>query len=262
MFFNVPMVFGLLATAVLAAPAQQPRSTSSSSPSSGKRGLCYNDPKAVAAFKGTAADSWTYNWGSSPDGDEGSDFVPMLWGPKFFNGWESTSRKVLSSGRKFVLGFNEPDHGEQAYMSPPSAVDAFKKYLTPLANKVSLGSPAVTNGGGDMGLTWMRSFLDTCGSNCGINFLAVHWYSPATEIEGFKQHMNKAIDLAKSHGIDQVWLTEFQGLGDDQAQINFLKEALPWLNANPAVARYSYFMADTMVSGGQLNAVGKAYVAA
>ncbi|EFW21944.1 conserved hypothetical protein [Coccidioides posadasii str. Silveira] len=252
--FNIPFLTTLLASAVVAAPLHQTRSAE------GKRGLAYNNPDALRPFKGTAADSWSYNWGSSPGSSAAPDYVPMLWGPKLFSSWDSSS--VLSSGCKSILGFNEPDHGDQASMSPESAVDAFKNLLTPLAGKVELGSPGVTNGGGNMGLTWMESFLNGCVESCAVDFLAVHWYSPANEIEGFKQHITKAIELAKSHGIEQVWITEFQGLGDDQAQINFLNEVLPWLDSNPGVARYSYFMADTLVSGNQLNAVGKAYAGA
>lgn len=250
--FKLSVIASLLAATALAAPVQQGQSPS------GKRGLPYNNPKALEPFKGTAADSWTYNWGQNPDGGSGKEYVPMLWGPKFFDSWDSSS--VLSNTRcKNLLGFNEPDHGEQAFMTPSNAVEAFKKYLKPIASKVNLGSPGVTNGGGDMGLTWMKSFLDGCAGDCGINFLAVHWYSPANEVEGFKNHISAAIDLAKSHGIDKIWLTEFQGLGDEHAQAEFIKQVVPWLDANPGVARYSYFMADNMVVNGQLNAVGQAY---
>ncbi|WEW58066.1 hypothetical protein PRK78_003533 [Emydomyces testavorans] len=249
--FNLAVVTSLLASTIVAVPVHQIRS------GSGKRGLAYNNPEALKPFQGTSADSWAYNWGSAPGGNLNTEYVPMLWGPKFFNNWQPGN--VLSSGCKDLLGFNEPDHNEQASMSPQTAVDAYKKYLTPLNGKVNLGSPAVTNGGGNMGLGWMKSFLDSCAGSCGVSFLAVHWYSPATEIEGFKQHISEAIKLANSKGIKQIWLTEFQGLGDEQAQVSFMKQVLPWLDANPGVARYSYFMADNLVSGGQLNEVGKAY---
>ncbi|KMP01041.1 hypothetical protein CIRG_01182 [Coccidioides immitis RMSCC 2394] len=235
--FNIPFLTTLLASAVVAAPLHQTRSAE------GKRGLAYNNPDALGPFKVLLQIM-------SPCSGAPSSSVA------------ETLSSVLSSGCKSILGFNEPDHGDQASMSPESAVDAFKNLLTPLAGKVELGSPGVTNGGGNMGLTWMESFLNGCAGSCAVDFLAVHWYSPANEIEGFKQHITKAIELAKSHGIDQVWITEFQGLGDDQAQINFLNEVLPWLDSNPGVARYSYFMADTLVSGNQLNAVGKAYAGA
>ncbi|EEP76206.1 predicted protein [Uncinocarpus reesii 1704] len=253
--FNVPFLVSLLAGSIVAAPVSVPQA-SAPLPESGKRGLAYNDPSALQPFKGTPANSWNYNWGSSSDGSSGAEYVPMLWGPKFFNSWNPSS--VLGSGNKCILGFNEPDHGEQASMSPQSAAEAFKQYLTPLAGKLQLGSPGVTNGGGAMGLNWMQSFLDSC-TDCKIDFLAIHWYSPAGEVEGFKNHISQAIELGRSHGIDKVWITEFQGLGDDQAQAEFIKQVVPWLDANPGVARYSYFKAENLVSGGQLNTVGKAY---
>ena len=55
-------------------------------------------------------------------------------------------------------------------------------------------------------------------------------------------------------------LAEFQSFGD---QVAFLHEAIPWLERESTVERYAYFWANEggMLSGGQLNAVGQAYIA-
>lgn len=268
----------LLVTATLLAPslALPVTTTKSLAPrggnGSGKRGIAYNDPSAVSALSSSC--SWSYNWGSHSDSGSppatgssdpsskssgGPEYVPMLWGPKFFKDWDS-SKAVGSTGAKYVLGFNEPDIPEQANMSPQEAVTAFKQFLSPLAKSVAVGSPGVTSSEqGNMGLTWMKSFLDICGGDCGIDFLVVHWYGPTSHVEPFKGFISRAVDLAKEHNIEKIWLTEFRGDGDEPSQVNFLKEVLPFLDGNEAVERYAYFMADDLVKGGQLSEVGKVY---
>ncbi|KAM5436353.1 hypothetical protein MferCBS31731_005844 [Microsporum ferrugineum] len=222
--FNALFVAGVLASSVIAAPVK-----------GGKRGMAYNDPQAVAAFKGTRAFSWAYNWGSSSGNILGGiDYTPMLWGQKF-------SANGLTN------------------MSPQDAVQAHKQYMKPFVGKASIGSPAVSNGGGEMGLSWLGKFLDGCAGQCNIDFLNVHWYDSAQNVAAFKKHITDSVNLAHSHGIDKIWLTEFRGDGDENSQVQFLHEVLPWLDSNAGVARYSYFMADDLVKGGQLTPVGKAY---
>jgi hypothetical protein len=48
---------------------------------------------------------------------------------------------------KNVLGFNEPDLTSQANIIPSVAVAGYQAYFQPLAGKVNLGGPAVTNAG-------------------------------------------------------------------------------------------------------------------
>ncbi|KAL1954221.1 hypothetical protein VTO42DRAFT_1501 [Malbranchea cinnamomea] len=250
------LLSGLLAVSALGAPVErqvEPRFLGS-----GKRGLAFNDLNALQIFLSKPVFSWSYNWAATGP-TNGPEFVPMLWGPKTSGEWTQSIEASLSAGAKCILGFNEPDLPSQANMSPQEAVDAWKTYMNPYAGRARLGSPAVTNGGGNMGLNWLRTFLDMCAGECTVDFLAIHWYSPASEIEGFKRHVSQAIELARSHGINEVWVTEFRGEGDPMAQIRFLAEVLPWLDGTDGVGRYAYFMVDDLVTGGGLSPVGMAY---
>ncbi|DAA76254.1 TPA_exp: Uncharacterized protein A8136_0926 [Trichophyton benhamiae CBS 112371] len=250
--FNALFVAAALASSVIGAPVQ--------GANGGKRGMAYNDPQAVAAFKGTRASAWAYNWGSNSNNiGNGIDYAPMLWGQKFFNDWTKSTPSILSTGCKYVLSFNEPDIPSQANMSPQDAIQAHKQYMKPFVGKASIGSPAVSNGGGEMGLSWLGKFLDGCAGQCNIDFLNVHWYDSAQNVDAFKKHITDSINLAHKHNIDKIWLTEFRGDGDENSQVQFLHQVLPWLDSNPGVARYSYFMADDLVKGGQLTPVGQAY---
>jgi hypothetical protein len=62
-------------------------------------------------------------------------------------------------------------------MSIGSAVAAWKQHMEPaktLKEKMYLGSPAVTNGGGSMGLNWLSDFMNAC-TGCNIDFICIHW---------------------------------------------------------------------------------------
>ncbi|OAX84754.1 hypothetical protein ACJ72_00864 [Emergomyces africanus] len=254
----------------IAGPHQSPTPTPSGTPPdtppdtpSGKRGLAYNNPKLLSAFFQTGGPfSWSYNWASRPGGNSPNvEFVPMLWGPRAFGSWQSDASASLAAGSAHLLAFNEPDIAEQANMSPQAAAEAYQMYMNPFAGKAKLGSPAVSNGGPPLGLTWMANFLTACGGKCHIDFLVIHWYNGAWLVEDFKNHVSAAIALAMQYGIDKVWITEFGAHGDEGAQAQFLKEVLPWLDSNPGVERYAYFFVDQLVRGDSLSLVGKAFSA-
>jgi hypothetical protein len=62
-------------------------------------------------------------------------------------------------------------------MTVPVAVAAWKQWMEPakaLKKLMYLGSPAVTNRGGDMGLTWLSEFLSAC-DGCNVDFICIHW---------------------------------------------------------------------------------------
>ncbi|KAJ3493863.1 hypothetical protein NLG97_g4460 [Lecanicillium saksenae] len=101
---------------------------------------------------------------------------------------------------------------------------------------LKLGAPAVSNGGYD----WIRQFLDEC-KGCHVDFIPVHWYGGANQADDLINWMNRICDLAHSHNIPHVWLTEFQGFGSEQDQINLLHKVMPYFDSHECIERYSYF---------------------
>ncbi|KAF2416521.1 hypothetical protein EJ08DRAFT_554074, partial [Tothia fuscella] len=231
--------------------------------SGGKRGVAFNDVSLVSAFAGKGGVSWAYNWASTannfPSG-KGIEFIPMLWGTKDTSNWESVAKKAIDNGATALLGFNEPDHYEQANLAVSVAASAYKSLISDKFGgnpKVRLGSPAVTNGGAPMGLAYLNSFMSAC-SGCQVDFVNIHWYDSASNIEYFKKHVSDA----HAQTGKPVWVTEFGTNGGTDAEINtFLKAVLPWLDAQDYVERYSYFMASEgrLISGGALSSTGKTY---
>lgn len=255
----------VMATAAVAKPHNlhagfHKRATSATSTS--KIGAAYNDVSLVSLVSGA---SWAYNWNLESGGSlpPGVDYCPMLWGPKMYSDWSSAVSTALSSGgSSCVLGFNEPDMVSQSNLSPAQAAADYQTYITPLAGQATLVTPAVSNGAGtNIGLDWMTNWLAACNGACKPNVMAVHYYANA-DISYFKDFINNATALAAANGMDSVWVTEFQNTGSTDDQVTFLKEAIPWLNANTAVGRYAYFYAADgyLLTDSMLSTIGQAYV--
>lgn len=255
-----------MATSTRPAPAAS--SSSNGSPPStggsnavGKKGISYNSAARVAAFGKSV--SWAYNWAATPDGNlNGVQYVPMAWGS---NDVSTIASRVGSATH--VLSFNEPDLNTQANIDPVTAAKQHIAAFSPLRGKIQIGSPAVTNGATTsppMGTIWLDQFFTACGGNCPVDFVAYHWYATADSFEYFKTHTQNVINTAAKYGIKKVWLTEFAPEGSPEAQAAFMKLAVPFLDANPAVERYAAFMAadGQLMTGGSLNAVGSAYASA
>ena len=226
---------------------EQPKGTA---PHGGKRGLAYNDANLVQQLLAgtTGRASWAYNWGSTPgDLPAGVEYVPMVWGvqPQHTNNWVEMANKALASGSTHLLGFNEPDHWEQAKVDPATCASAYKQHMQPFAGKAKLGAPAVTNGEAakNMGLTYLKQFMDAC-ADCTIDFVPIHWYDSASNFEYFKKHIQDAKAVA---GGRPLWLTEFGAAGSDAEQGAFLEQALPWLESQDYVERYAYFWVDKVL---------------
>lgn len=228
-----------------------------------KRGAPYNSIGMLTPLQGKI--SWAYNWGNAPDGTvpSGVQYIPMLWGGDSSRGkaFAAAAASAVAAGADTLLGFNEPDLAAQANMlDPTTAVAPWKQYMEPLKCTARLAAPAVTNGGSPMGLTWLKGFLSAC-SGCTIDVVPIHWYDSATNIAYFKQYIS---DAYAAGGNRPLWITEFGASGSDAEVATFLGTVLPWLDSNPMVERYAYFMAGAgngllLSSATQLSTIGQAY---
>jgi hypothetical protein len=235
----------------------KPATTASSSISSpGKRGVAYNDASLVSAFYNYPDITWAYNWADlTLDISSSMEYVPMLWGlGDRIQNWESNAEKAILSGSTHLLAFNEPDIDSQANLTVSAAVAGY--HMQPFSGKAKLGSPAVTNGGGDKGLGWLKNFLSRC-SSCTIDFVAIHWYNGG-DAGAFKDYI---VQAHKDCGYRPVWITEFQGPSSEEEGIAFLEEVLPWLDSQDYVHRYAYFMASegSLISGRHLSRIGETF---
>jgi len=204
----------------------------------GKRGLNYNNAVWANYFKGSPQVTWGYNWGWPSNGlDSSFEFVPMLWGAPSApdDAWTSACKAA-----KNCLTFNEPDLGSQANIIPSVAAAAYQNYVSPLHGQgPRISGPAVTNGGEGqlpyMGLGWMDAFNSVC-TGCWQDFQAIHWYGNETA-DAFKAYLTQAHNRAGKN----LWVTEFMLQDSEANQIAWLKQILPWMDAQPWIEKYSYF---------------------
>jgi hypothetical protein len=84
--------------------------------------------------------------------------------------WFNIAQSAIRSGSKHLFAFNEPDIETQANLTPADAPAGYIIFLNPFSGRAKLGAPAVTNGRGSLGLSWLQSFPEACAGNCAINF--------------------------------------------------------------------------------------------
>ncbi|CAF5027605.1 unnamed protein product, partial [Rotaria sp. Silwood1] len=236
-----------------------------------KRGLAWpleNKQDSPHLFANGAV-KWFYNWSSDKRSDVNLEFVPMYWSANKEDQIQFAS-KVRSQGGTVILGFNEPERGEQANMSPGDAARVWKQHIEPLANQgVRLGSPSVAST--EEGLNWLQAFLN---AGCHIDFLALHWYGRGTD--NFLRFITKAHER---FGNKPVWVTEFACTSWNasqpvsQEEINdFFSQSIQNLDSIDWVQRYAWFGAKrhfdaALGSGnclidpnGNLSELGKRYM--
>lgn len=139
---------------------------------------------------------------------------------------------------QFILGFNEPDHADQANMTPEQAAAAW-----PEIEKHSRGLPLVSPCTAGQNFRWFDEFLRLC-KGCRIDYIAAHKYScDANEIMSYMQRLHQ-----KYH--KKIWLTEFAcpNSNDVHQQLHLMKTLLPQLEAADYIFRYSWFSARRKVS--------------
>ncbi|KAK5687540.1 hypothetical protein LTS10_001679 [Elasticomyces elasticus] len=218
----------------------------------GKRGLSYNDASLCSGLMSSPHVGWAYNWGSENGGFTPSssvNYIPTMWGLKmdFESVWSDNAQAAIDAGSEYLFSFNEPDMSTQANMSPEDAAAAYKTYMEPFAGKAKLCAPSVTNGGGEMGLTWLTNFLAAC-DGCTIDCVNIHWYAESSLTDYFKEQVTNATTVSGK----PVFVSEFAPTdGSDSDKSDFLQEVMPWMDSNNDVLGYAYFMvADGMLLSG------------
>ncbi|KAK5658390.1 hypothetical protein OQA88_2367 [Cercophora sp. LCS_1] len=246
-----------------------------------KKGLAYNNGAITDILSRPGSATWAYNWGAAQHAPKFQQ-IPMYWGPGNQGDVNGIHAKINAGDTPWVLGYNEPDvtreHGG-CNASPRQAFDAWGNDMWRFAERgPKLVCPAVSSWdtdrghtGGPSGLTWLRQFVgfarDPNNLRCGAQ--ALHWYGEDGR-DGRYQADLFIRYVERAHGVVNdifrkemdLWITEFAPLpiGNVQIMADFLDVVIPWLDRAPYVARYSPFMAEHLVSNGQLNVAGNMFV--
>jgi hypothetical protein len=253
-----------------------------------KRGIAV-DPKtppsaALAPTPSSPGVSWWYNWTTEGiGGDSRLEFVPMVWdGTTYsqccgsncnYGGNCDPSLGHLHAAPPtgsfaYLFGFNEPNFYAQADMTYQQSAAAWPSFV---ATAKAIGAKTVSPGMNFCGsaadptlcsdpnvtdpYTYLSDFLKQCPGGCQVDHLSVHWYSYGTpcDLPNLQGYLSGYTQFGKP-----IWLTEFscdpsRSVAENKA---FMLAAIPWLEKNPNIFRYSWFSADPIPAALLMNADG------
>ena len=219
-------------------------------PKSAKRGVAFSFTQVTDLPLMSPYISWDYNWGNTPSNDAAlwfdsneMDFCPMCW-----NGNYSTDKirafVAAHPNTKYLLAFNEPNLTDQANMTPSKAAELWPPVVA-LAKELNLKlvSPAMNYGtlaGYSDPIKWLDEFFAQ--PNVDVNdiyAISIHCYmSSASAVQGYVEKFEKYNK--------PIWMTEFCAWdpvpGSVTTQMDYMCAVLNYLEANPKVERYAWFI--------------------
>jgi hypothetical protein len=233
--------------------------TSDGRPRSVKKGVGTWQVDSAAAGLDLVRAKWYYDWQSTnlaePAGS-GVEFVPMIWGASSVTEAELTQ---AAGAGDTLLGFNEPDHADQANMTVAQALALWPQLM---ATGMRLGSPAPASDAATKG-SWLDWFMsETRALGYRVDFIALHWYGSDFNDAAVEQ-LRKYLDAVhKRYGLP-IWLTEYalarydeQRLTPQTAeyptmhrQVAFVDASTRMLESLPYVERYAWFALPTLGLG-------------
>lgn len=172
---------------------------------SAKKGVATWQWDGVAGALQDVGAGWFYNWSPTDDtmpAPEGVEFVPMIWGRDHVT--DATLAQAAAEG-DVLLGFNEPDLGEQSAMSVEEALEAWPRLE---ATGLRLGSPAVAWGADTPG-GWLDRFMSGAQEQgLRVDFVTLHWYGSDFSPAAVDQLLAYVDAVHARYGLP-VWVTEY-----------------------------------------------------
>lgn len=227
----------------------------------GKKGVCFTlrqegDPQGGTWMENLpkilATDAyWCYSWGFDSltyqlmqEKCPSLVWIPMSWGGSTVENLQQriTESKTWIQTVPLFLGFNEPDQKDQSNMSIECVLNLWP---TLESLNVPLASPACAQPGGK----WMEDFMRQAkATGKRIDYIAVHWYG-GCNVTAFQ---TKMMEYYQKYDQRPLIITEFAPADWSSRDINhnkiskqhcldFMKQALPWLEQTEWIIGYSWF---------------------
>ncbi|WP_062212520.1 glycoside hydrolase family protein [Streptomyces sp. NBRC 109706] len=259
------------ATLVALLPQLSP--TDADPAASERKGVNLNPGPGVPEALADVGVGWYYNWASgtgevtAPDGVE---FVPMIWGADSVT--DAELARAVEEGEQ-LLGFNEPDLGEQSDLTVERALDLWPRLE---ATGLRLGAPAVAYGGDTPG-GWLDRFMAGAEERgLRVDFIPLHWYGSDFGPDA-TEHLRGYLQAVADRYGKPVWLTEYALIDfsgpnprypSAAEQADFVRASTAMLEGLPFLERYAWFTLSTsthatgLYDGATPNESGLAYRAA
>ncbi len=188
--------------------------------------------------------TWYYNWGTTPSGDtdelrgsRNQEFVPEKWGAG-----GSLSKLYSLDDVSHLMGYNEPDHGEQSNVSVARAIEEWPLLMQ---TGLRLGSPATTD------FTWLYNFMNYVRQrNYRVDYVVIHAYWGGLSAQEWYEKL-KEVHLRTGR---PLWIKEWNnganwtkegwpsGTAEQQAkQLRDLQGILTVMDTCSFVERYSIY---------------------
>lgn len=171
----------------------------------GKEGLGISPTSANGNGSNMGDASWYSNWTLNPTSGAQGKFVPTVNHLSDASSQSQLESAFKNSGSKLALGFNEPDHPDQANISPSEAASAWGNVAGAAQNTgTSLASPSVTNSGqAGQGLDWLKQFMNSTTNVNGkqekvadtVDAINLHWYGSTSNPNDAGQVSQQVSDL-------------------------------------------------------------------
>jgi Glycosyl hydrolase catalytic core len=124
-----------------------------------KKGIAGNIPSNLNV-------RWYYDWNIDQNSSRDLEYVPIRQNRY----WPGLGQNWQTRGANHLLGYNEPDHADQANLTVDDAIYSWPDLL---ATGLRVGAPAVSDGG----LSWLYSFIDQAdAAGLRVDFVPVHYY--------------------------------------------------------------------------------------
>jgi Glycosyl hydrolase catalytic core len=209
--------------------------------------------------------SWYYNWNISENSALDLEYVPIA--QKRY--WPNLKQDWKARGSTELLGYNEPDHKDQANLSVDAAIGGWPGLL---ATGLRIGSPAVSDGG----LNWLYEFMDKANAaRLRVDFVAVHYYRAVGNpgnAQGAADQLYRFLKNIHDKVQRPLWVTEFNNGANwtkdpkpdyDQEKAAIAK-MIEMLDKTPFVERYAIYnwvedVRNMQRKDGSLTPAGEAY---
>ena len=185
---------------------------------------------------------WLYNWNLDRNSPLDWEYVPI----RQVRYWPSMNQDWKARGASHVLGYNEPDHTDQANMTVAEAIASWPDLL---GTGLRVGAPAVSDGGRS---SWLYPFIQQADADgLRVDFVAVHYYwcfNPA-DPSGAATQMYNFLKATYDQVKRPLWITEWNnganwtGCGDPTfaQQQAAIAAMIDMLDSTPFVERYAAY---------------------
>ena len=185
---------------------------------------------------------WDYNWNISKNSSRDDEYVAI----RQQRYWPGLGQDWKTRGINTVLGYNEPDHTDQANMTVGDAIYSWPDLL---GTGLRTGAPAVSDGGRS---SWLYPFITQAdAANLRVDFVPVHYYQCHTPSDAagaatqFYNFLKATYDTVKR----PLWITEWNnganwtGCGDPSypQQQAAVAAMINMLDTTPFVERYALY---------------------